>query len=154
MYEHILIDSRAALDVTSDDLAIAHELAHQWFGDYVTCRDWSEGWLNEGFATFFEHVWREKLRGRDEYEYGLKGDLEAYMTEATGRYRRPIVCQEYDAPLDLFDRHLYEKGGLVLHTLRVELGDALFEGSIAFYFARHARSVVETRDSDACDGRK
>src|SRR5262249_53481087 len=48
MYEHILLDERAAIDVTSDDL-IAHELAHQWFGDLVTCRDWSEGWLNEGF---------------------------------------------------------------------------------------------------------
>jgi aminopeptidase N len=69
MYEHILLDERAAIDVTSDDL-IAHELAHQWFGDYVTCRDWSEAWLNEGFATFIEHVWREKHLGRDEYDYG------------------------------------------------------------------------------------
>ena len=122
MYEHILLDERAALDVSSDDL-VAHELAHQWFGDYVTCRAWYEGWLNEGFATFFEHVWREKHLGRDEYAFGLKGDLDAYVTEAHGRYRRPIVCQDYDAPLDLFDRHLYEKGGLVLHALRTELGD-------------------------------
>jgi aminopeptidase N len=145
MYEHILLDARAAIDVTSDDL-IAHELAHQWFGDYVTCRDWSEGWLNEGFATFFEHVWREALKGRDEYDYGVKGDLDGYLSEATGRYRRPIVCQDYDAPLDLFDRHLYEKGALVLHTLRVELGDALFWKGIALYLTRHARGVVETRD--------
>ena len=130
MYEHILLDERAAIDITSDDL-IAHELAHQWFGDYVTCRDWSEGWLNEGFATFFEHVWREKHLGRDEYDYGLKADLDAYLGEAHGRYRRPIVCQDYDAPLDLFDRHLYEKGGLVLHALRVELGDALFWKGVA-----------------------
>ena len=145
MYEHILLDTRAAIDVTSDDL-IAHELAHQWFGDYVTCRDWSEGWLNEGFATFFEHVWREKLRGRDEYDYGVRADLEAYLAEASGRYRRAIVCQDYDAPLDLFDRHLYEKGGLALHTLRVELGDALFWKGVALYLTRHARGVVETRD--------
>ncbi len=145
MYEFILLDARAAIDVSSDDL-IAHELAHQWFGDFVTCRDWSEGWLNEGFATFFEHVWREKRFGRDEYEYGLKGDLEGYSHEATGRYRRPIVCQDYDAPLDLFDRHLYEKGGLVLHLLRVELGDALFWKGVNVYLTRHARGVVETRD--------
>ena len=72
MYEHILLDERAAIDLTSDDL-IAHELAHQWFGDYVTCRDWSEGWLNEGFATYFEHVWRQHHLGQDEYELGLKG---------------------------------------------------------------------------------
>jgi aminopeptidase N len=145
MYEHILLDARAAIDTTSDDL-IAHELAHQWFGDYVTCRDWSEGWLNEGFATFFEHVWREKLVGRDEYEYGIKNDLDAYLGEAAGRYRRPIVCQDYDAPLDLFDRHLYEKGGLTLHTLRVELGDTLFWKGVGLYLQRHARGVVETRD--------
>jgi aminopeptidase N len=145
MYEHILLDARAAIDVTSDDL-IAHELAHQWFGDYVTCRDWSEAWLNEGFATYMEHVWREKALGLDEYDYGVKGDLEAYLGEAHGRYRRPIVCQDYDAPLDLFDRHLYEKGCLVLHMLRLELGTALFWRGVTLYLTRHARSVVETRD--------
>jgi aminopeptidase N len=145
MYEHILLDERAAIDVTSDDL-IAHELAHQWFGDLVTCRDWSEGWLNEGFATFMEHVWRERHLGRDEYEYGVRHDLGSYLGEASGRYRRPIVCQDYDAPLDLFDRHLYEKGGLVLHVLRTELGDALFWKGVSTYLNRHARGVVETRD--------
>ena len=145
LYEHVLLDERAALDVSSDDL-VAHELAHQWFGDYVTCRTWYEGWLNEGFATFFEHVWREKLHGEDEYAFGLKADLDAYLTEAHTRYRRPIVCQDYDAPLDLFDRHLYEKGGLVLHLLRSELGDALFWRGVSTYLQGHARSVVETRD--------
>jgi len=145
MYEHILLDERASLDVTSDDL-IAHELAHQWFGDLVTCRDWSEGWLNEGFATFMEHVWRERHLGRDEYEYGVRNDLASYLGEASGRYRRPIVCQDYDAPLDLFDRHLYEKGGLVLHVLRTELGDTLFWKGVSTYLHRHARGVVETRD--------
>jgi aminopeptidase N len=145
MYEHILLDERAAIDISSDDL-IAHELAHQWFGDYVTCRAWYEGWLNEGFATYFEHVWRQKRQGRDEYENGLKVDLDAYLGEAHGRYRRAIVTQDYDAPLDLFDRHLYEKGGLVLHALRAELGDALFWRGIRTYLAGHARGVVETRD--------
>ncbi|HEX3343397.1 MAG TPA: M1 family metallopeptidase, partial [Polyangiaceae bacterium] len=145
MYEHILLDERAAIDVSSDDL-IAHELAHQWFGDYVTCRAWYEGWLNEGFATYFEHVWREKNLGHDEYEYGLKVDLDAYVGEAHGRYRRPIVCQDYDSPLDLFDRHLYEKGALVLHALRAEVGTALFWRGVRSYLASHARGVVETRD--------
>jgi aminopeptidase N len=145
MYEHILLDPRAALDVSSDDL-ISHELAHQWFGDFVTCRAWYEGWLNEGFATFFEHVWREKLLGPDEYAFGLKADLQSYAAEAHGRYRRPIVCQDYDAPLDLFDRHLYEKGGLVLHALRAELGDELFWKGVNLYLTTHARGVVETRD--------
>jgi aminopeptidase N len=145
MYEHILLDERAAIDISSDDL-VAHELAHQWFGDYVTCRAWYEGWLNEGFATLFEHVWREKLLGADEYAYGLKSDLDAYLAEAHGRYRRAIVCQDYDAPLDLFDRHLYEKGALVLHALRAEVGDAVFWRAIRAYLTGHANGVVETRD--------
>jgi aminopeptidase N len=145
MYEHILLDERAAIDISSDDL-VAHELAHQWFGDYVTCRAWYEGWLNEGFATLFEHVWREKLLGADEYAYGLKSDLDGYLAEAHGRYRRPIVCQDYDAPLDLFDRHLYEKGALVLHALRAEVGDAVFWRAIRAYLTAHANGVVETRD--------
>ncbi len=145
MYEHILLDERAAIDISSDDL-IAHELAHHWFGDYVTCRAWYEGWLNEGFATFFEHVWREKNLGQDEYDFSVKADLEAYLAEAHGRYRRPIVCQDYDAPLDLFDRHLYEKGGLVLHALRLEVGAQLFWAGVRSYLETHARGLVETRD--------
>ena len=145
MYEHVLLDERAALDVSSDDI-VAHELAHQWFGDYLTCRTWSEAWLNEGFATFFEQVWREKNLGADEYAYGVKADLAAYVGEAHGRYRRAIVCQDYDAPLDLFDRHLYEKGALVLHSLRVEVGGDAFWRGIRRYLQAHAGGVVETRD--------
>ena len=145
MYEHILLDQRAALDVSSNDL-VAHELAHQWFGDYVTCRDWSHAWLNEGFATFFEHLEREDRLGKDEYEYGILGDVDSYLAEANGRYQRPIVCRDYDLPIDLFDRHLYEKGGLVLHMLRRDLGEQTFWQGVKAYLLRHAGGVVETND--------
>lgn len=145
LYEHVLLDERAALDVTSDDL-IAHELAHHWFGDLVTCRDFSHGWLNEGFATFFEHLDREAHLGDDEYLWGLRNDQAAYLGEAAGRYERAIVSNTYDAPIDLFDRHLYEKGGLVLHLLRRKLGDAAFFGGVGAYLRAHAHGVVETRD--------
>jgi aminopeptidase N len=145
MYEHILLDERASIDITADDL-IAHELAHQWFGDYVTCRDWSHGWLNEGFATFMEHVDREGHLGKDEYHYGLWQDFETYVGEAHGRYKRSIVCQDYEAPIDIFDRHLYEKGALVLHALRAELSDEVFWKGVGTYLRRHAKGVVETRD--------
>ena len=145
LYEHVLLDERAAIDITSDDL-IAHELAHHWFGDYVTCRDFAHAWLNEGFATFFEHIDREAKGGRDEYEYGLRNDFESYLGEAHGHYKRPIVCRDYEAPIDIFDRHLYEKGGLVLHMLRKKLGDDVFFRGVKTYLQRHAHSVVETRD--------
>jgi aminopeptidase N len=145
VYEHVLLDERAAIDISSDDL-IAHELAHQWFGDLVTCRDWSHAWLNEGFATFMEQVDREHHLGRDEYDYGVRADARAYVGEAKGRYRRAIVCQDYEEPIDLFDRHLYEKGACVLHMLRRELGDDAFWRGVNVYLSRHARGVVETRD--------
>jgi aminopeptidase N len=156
MYEHIMLDARAALDVEMDGL-VAHELAHQWFGDYVTCRDWSEGWLNEGWATYMELVWRDEGRavgddlpwegyGRDEYDYALKGELDIYLMEDAGRYRRPIVCRDYEQPIDLFDRHLYQKGALVLHAIRRLVGDEPFWRGVRSYLAAHAFGSVETRD--------
>lgn len=145
LYEHVILDARARIDVTSDDL-ISHELAHQWFGDLVTCRDWSEGWLNEGFATFSEHLWRLHHLGKDEYEHGLQADVESYLGESRGRYKRPVVYKTYDAPVDLFDRHLYEKGGLFLHHLSVVLGEAPFWAGIHAYLQRHRHDVVETLD--------
>jgi aminopeptidase N len=140
-----MLDERAALDVSSTDL-VAHELGHQWFGDYVTCRDWSHAWLNEGFATFCEHLEREHRLGRDEYDYGIAGDVDTYLAEAGGRYQRPIVCRDYAEPIDLFDRHLYEKGGLVLHMLRRELTDDVFFAGVKTYLTRHAFGIVETTD--------
>jgi aminopeptidase N len=145
LYEHVMLDERAALDISSTDL-VAHELAHQWFGDYVTCRDWSHAWLNEGFATFCEHLEREQRLGRDEYDYGVAGDMDTYLGEAAGRYQRPIVCRDYVEPIDLFDRHLYEKGGLVLHMLRRELTDTVFFEGVQKYLKRHAFGIVETTD--------
>ena len=145
MYEHVLLDERAALDISSTDL-VAHELAHQWFGDFVTCRDWSHAWLNEGFATYLEHIEREDRLGRDEYDFGVSFDNDTYLHEANARYARPIVCRDYNEPIDLFDRHLYEKGGLVLHMLRRELGDEQFWAGIREHLTSHAYGIVETND--------
>jgi aminopeptidase N len=139
-----LLDERAALDHDVEAL-VSHELAHQWWGDLVTCREWSEAWLNEGFATYFEYIWREHEKGRDEADVELLADAEGYLHEA-GRYQRPIVCRQYEEPIHIFDSHLYEKGGRVMHMLRNELGDALFWRSLKFYAERHARGSVETRD--------
>lgn len=75
----------------------------------------------------------------------LLGDLDAYLGEA-GTYQRPLVCRQYEAPIDLFDRHLYEKGGRVLHMLRHELGEDNFWRALRLYGERHARGSVETRD--------
>lgn len=145
MYEHILLDKTAALDMDSNDL-MAHELAHHWFGDLVTCRDWSHAWLNEGFATYFEHIERQHRLGIDEYEHHVTADLNVYLGEAAGAYERAIVCRDYDEPIDLFDRHLYQKGGLVLHMLRRRLGDEAFFSGVKNYLTAHRGGIVETND--------
>lgn len=145
IYDRVLLDERAALDVDMDSL-VSHELAHQWFGDLVTCRDWSHAWLNEGFATYLEHLWRQHVDGDDEYLYGLEQDLDAYLEEERDRYRRPIVTNTWSAPIDLFDRHLYQKGGLTLHALRQHLGDRAFFDGIANYLRVMRGRGAETRD--------
>ncbi|GAB4327114.1 MAG: M1 family aminopeptidase [Dehalococcoidia bacterium] len=142
MTENILFDRKAARDHTSDGI-IAHELAHMWFGDLLTCRDWSHGWLNEGFATYAELLWKEHHDGVDEYRQGVLDETKTYLEE---RYRRPIVTNIYNEPIDIFDRHLYEKGGLVLHTLRGVLGDDAFFRAIQRYVRDNQDRNVVTQD--------
>lgn len=125
---------------------IVHELAHQWFGDLVTCEDWSQAWLNEGWATWSEVLWKRHHEGDDEACWDLWGKLNDYLGEDAGRYRRAIVQNRYRAPIDLFDRHLYEKAALVLHTLESALGAGPFWAGVRGYLDSHAFAGVHTRD--------
>ncbi len=140
-----LHDSKAHLDFSSDYL-VSHELAHQWFGDLVTCRDWQHIWLNEGFATYCEALYWEASRGTDEFHYYVMQTADDYLEEASGRYARPIVTKVYKHPDDLFDRHTYEKGGCVLHMLRHHVGDRYFRRAVKTYLQRFANSTAETDD--------
>ena len=139
-----LLDARAALDVDSNGL-ISHELAHQWFGDLITCKDWSHIWLNEGFASYFQAVWKAKDLGPDEFAYDLDQKARQYFGEA-GSYNRAVVSDRYEAPMDLFDSHTYQKGAWVLQMLRKELGEERFWKSLKLYIRRHEGSVAETED--------
>jgi aminopeptidase N len=140
-----LHDKKAHVDFTSDYL-VSHELAHQWFGDLVTCRDWQHIWLNEGFATYCESLYWEASRGADEFHYYVMQTADDYFEEAGARYMRSIVTKVYKHPDDLFDRHTYEKGGCVLHMLRHHVGDKYFRRAIKTYLARFANSTAETDD--------
>ncbi len=140
-----LHDARAHLDFTSDGL-VAHELAHQWWGDLLTCRDWSHAWLNEGFATYFEALWCEEDKGADEFAWNLRLKRMAIIDEDSRSYRRAVVTNKYRAPIELFDRHLYEKGCLVLHMLRRTVGDELFFKSLNLYCTQHRGHNVITQD--------
>ena len=137
-----LHDAAAALEYSSDAL-VSHELAHQWFGDLLTCKHWAHAWLNEGFATYFECIWREHGESFAEFEKNLLDDADAYFAEP---YRRAIVNHKFAYPFQLFDMHLYPKGGWVLHMLRRKVGDDLFWKAVRLYVRRHAASTVETID--------
>lgn len=143
----LLPDQKAGLDIVNDLVpVVAHELAHQWFGDLVTCRDWSNGWLNEGFATYFEHLWNEHDQGQDEAKYTFLQVMQGYLAE-DAIYRRPIVYYVYhEQGFELFDRHLYNKGAWVLHMLRHQLGDAAFRRGLKTYLERFRTREVVTSD--------
>ena len=133
------------VDYSSEPL-VAHEAAHQWFGDLVTARDWSDIWLNESFATFMEALWTERSRGRDEYMYEIWLNMRTYLSEAGNRYVRPIVTKLYAIPDELFDRHAYEKGSVVLHAIRARIGDGAFREALRRFLERHRYGNADTED--------
>ncbi len=143
--DRCLLDDRAALDLCYDDI-VAHELAHQWWGDLVTCKDWSHIWLNESFATYSEYLWREQTHGPDEARFALFQDFLVYLRQDREDYRRPIVYNRYRFSEELMDRHAYEKGACVLDMLRWVLGDGAFFRTLAHYLNKFEFSVAETND--------
>ncbi len=128
----------------SDDL-VSHELAHQWWGDYCTTGNWSNLWLNEGFAAYFESLWWEFSGDSLRAQWTRIHDLDEYLRSDRGG-RRPLVTRYYDTSEDLFDAVSYEKGALVLHMIRERVGDAAFWKGLRIYADRHGASDVESGD--------
>jgi len=129
---------------TFEENTIAHELAHQWFGDLITCANWQSLWLNEGFAVYSEAVYREAIYGADEY-WQLINDR---MTKAL-RARGTLFVQDTSVVRELFDNdRVYSKGASVLHMLRHVLGDSVFFRSLRSYVAdpRVRYSTATTED--------
>lgn len=126
---------------------MAHELAHQWYGDLLTTRRWADAWLNEGFATFMEQIFREEDRGIDEGAFDRLGAQEQTIA-ADRRARRPIVYDKWaNDAIELFlTGHIYSKGATVLQMLRHQLGDALFWRAMNRYTTANAYGNVVTDD--------
>lgn len=142
--ENLLLNEREAID--SDwDYIIAHELFHQWFGDLVTAESWSNLTLNEAFANYSEYLWNEYKYGKDEAALKLIAEMEGYFSESEEKMDRLIQFQYEDAE-DLFDAHRYNKGGVILHMLRLYLGDDAFFAGLNEYLNRHAFQSVEVHD--------
>ena len=124
---------------------VAHELAHQWFGDTVTCADWSHAWLNEGFATFMPSFWTRKSEGEDEFErsrYGtLRGGLQAHQFQ-----KRPVVYSDYELPIDNFGGFIYAGGASRLFMLMDKLGEPAFWKGVQGYLDEYKFKPVTTDD--------
>ncbi|MGI0051676.1 MAG: M1 family aminopeptidase, partial [Nitrososphaeraceae archaeon] len=152
----ILHDKKASSDYSRDIIIVAHELAHQWFGDLITCKNWSHIWLNEGFATYLELLyWRHrhkyinkynKKNTNDEFLYKIIQTIEDYTDEANKLYKRPIVTNLYKHADELFDSHSYEKGGLVLYMLSNLIGEEKFKEVMKKYLDVYRESVATTGD--------
>jgi aminopeptidase N len=142
LHEFILHDRRSLLDGSADGI-VAHELAHQWWGDLLTCRDWAHLWLNEGFASYAEALWAEYDKGADEYAYVM---YEKAREAIAGGKDRPIVDRRYLSPNDMFDARAYPKGAFVLHMLRRRLGEDAFWKGMRRYAKEHRLQSVETSD--------
>ncbi len=111
------------------EMLIVHELAHQWFGDLITCKDWQNIWLNEGFATYAEGLYLEKMYGWNRYSSYIADEM-YWAKPATGT----VYCQDISTKDEIFDsRRSYSKGGIVLHMLRGVLGDSVFFKGLKSY---------------------
>jgi len=127
-----------------EDPLISHELAHQWFGDLVTCNDWGNIWLNEGFATFFEMVWSESHYPKDQADYERWTAVQEWLGQA-GLYGKPIVRHDFDDSSE-FDNNAYGKGGLVLYMLRQHIGEEAFYRGLRHYLEVYRGKNVVTAD--------
>lgn len=141
----ILYGSSREARVSTENL-ISHELAHSWFGNLVTCKDWSELWLNEGLATFMEAAFREQQAGREAYLQEMRTNAMLYFLEDSLKDRHPLVNEDYRSPIDVFNSTVYKKGAFVIHMLREQVGDTAFWKSLNRYLSENQNKVVETRD--------
>lgn len=141
-----LVDELAARDGGMDGL-VAHEAAHQWFGDLVTCEDWSQAWLNEGFATYFTALYTAESEGEQAFQLAVD-DMNRSMAERALRHPpRAIVWDQARDPMQLFlTGHIYAGAAQRLHLLRASIGDAAFFRGVQLYLSQHQHGSVRTAD--------
>jgi len=139
-----LYDERDALTHTEVNL-VAHELAHQWWGDMLTCREWSHMWLNEGFATYYAYLYKEHDEGVDSFRYKMH-EVHNDVIAQDKKDTRPMVVDFFNRKDAANNANVYVKGASFLHMLRYLLGDALYHETIRQYGERYKFNVVETQD--------
>jgi aminopeptidase N len=142
-----LLHPKEARPSYSSDGLVAHELAHQWFGDLLTCRTWDHLWLNEGFATYFTDLYFENRDGPDEFALHRRGQNRSYMEHTKEPEKLALKpSPRGDVPLEMFGGKQYDRGAAVLHQLRIEVGDGPFRDGIRAYVKGNADRAVTSED--------
>src|SRR6185295_506775 len=135
---------KSVLDDPREDYLIAHELAHQWWGNLVTCRTWSDFWLNEGMATYMVAAFKEQLWGRDEYDREMAMARLRYENALAKGQGRPLVYTGWSTSDEMGGPVTYSRGALVLHLLRRQLGDSAFWTGIRDFTRAGAGGTVDS----------
>jgi aminopeptidase N len=130
--------------VSNNEETVAHEIAHQWFGDDVTEKSFTDLWLSEGFATYFSILYFEFREGKNAKEDLLKKTKERYLRRSSGRF--PVISKKYHDPMELLTTENYEKGALFLDALRNEVGDESWFKGIRAYYDKYKHQNVTTSD--------
>ncbi len=133
-------------DRGASDWLLAHEIAHQWWGDLIGFRDWTHNWLSESFATDGEYLFILDDLGADEGALYLLEYKNSYLEQARDDFIRPVVTNKWDKPNDMFDRHAYEKGGVVLNMLRDLVGEDVFTEILRTFLAKHGYGNATSTD--------
>ena len=123
---------------------VVHEIAHQWWGDAVTERDWDDVWLSEGFATYFTHLFTLHHEGRDAFVAGLKRDINTVLQAEQKMPDTPVIHRNLSDMRRVLNRFVYQKGGWVLHMLRRLIGDDAFWTGIRAYYRRYENQNAST----------
>jgi aminopeptidase N len=124
---------------------LAHETAHQWFGDAVTEREWSHAWLSEGWATYLAALYTQKSRGDSAFREQMRGIRETVLNAAVVA-NRPVIDTIETNLMAMLNANSYQKGGWILHMLRYEIGDEAFFAGARTYQARHRHSTALSDD--------
>jgi aminopeptidase N len=124
---------------------IAHEIAHQWFGDSVTEATWSDLWLSEGFADYFAGLFIQRYEGEADFQRYMKNEADVYFNYEKNT-RTPIHDANTEDLFKLLNANNYQKGAWVLHMLRSELGDAQFFQGIRIYYDTHKNATATSED--------
>eukprot|EP00002_Diphylleia_rotans_P003089 TRINITY_DN1206_c0_g1_i4.p1 TRINITY_DN1206_c0_g1~~TRINITY_DN1206_c0_g1_i4.p1 ORF type:complete len:473 (-),score=101.12 TRINITY_DN1206_c0_g1_i4:1671-3089(-) len=144
--DRFLVDETWAKEFqTIVDMVNTHEIAHTYFGDSLVIRHFDQVWLKESWATFMEQQYLKDNVSKEESEYELYLNFQAYVGEC-GSYKRPLVTRKYESSWDLYDSHTYPGGSCRLHMLEMMLGSETFWAAITKYLKKYANAVVETED--------